>query len=292
MSKFTVRRPNFVDGMLLIAEDLSLEQKYLNRRLRQIALRDGWGVVEGLGVTDDGKGNLAISPGSAIDAQGCEIVLDESPEGGVPAKTGVLCIRRGDPKPLTASDVARMACTSSNAGLVVRYVEQAEVEIRQWRDLVSDLEKGWVPLVRIEADAKITIPPVQRLTTISGLSWSHGESQGPSEWWIKFSAPVAKAPSQALEIRIRSGGGTEKIIAAALEPDALGIQHYFKIDLAQQKKAKRETETIFIRLACDFILDWKGDPVSGAHLAGRLPSGNGIAGGLFESWFTISEQAT
>lgn len=44
---------------------------------------------------------------------------------------------------------------------------------------------------------------------------------------------------------------------------------------------------VFIRLKCDFLMDCHGNPVDGNHLRGRLPSGNGVPGGLFESWFHI-----
>jgi hypothetical protein len=41
------------------------------------------------------------------------------------------------------------------------------------------------------------------------------------------------------------------------------------------------------RLACSFVLDKNGMPVSGAHLGGRLPTGDGVAGSDFESWFIV-----
>ena len=50
-------------------------------------------------------------------------------------------------------------------------------------------------------------------------------------------------------------------------------------------------ETVHITLKCDFILDCRGQPVDGDHLGGAPPTGNGIAGGIFESWFhVISDQ--
>jgi len=47
---------------------------------------------------------------------------------------------------------------------------------------------------------------------------------------------------------------------------------------------------LYIRLLCDFLVDCHGRSVSGAHLAGAVNkrgSGNGVQGGVFESWFYL-----
>ena len=41
----------------------------------------------------------------------------------------------------------------------------------------------------------------------------------------------------------------------------------------------------FIRLKGDFVQDKNGKPLDANHIKGELPTGNGIPGGLFESWF-------
>lgn len=45
---------------------------------------------------------------------------------------------------------------------------------------------------------------------------------------------------------------------------------------------------IHITLRCDFIHDCRGTPVDGDFFGLRLPSGDGIAGGTFESWFYLT----
>jgi hypothetical protein len=45
--------------------------------------------------------------------------------------------------------------------------------------------------------------------------------------------------------------------------------------------------TVFVTLKCDFILDCHENAVDGDFLRARLPSGDGVAGGLFESWFRV-----
>jgi hypothetical protein len=49
---------------------------------------------------------------------------------------------------------------------------------------------------------------------------------------------------------------------------------------------------VFVTLKCDFVLDCHENPVDGDHLRGRLPSGNGTPGGLFESWFRVVPDRT
>jgi hypothetical protein len=44
---------------------------------------------------------------------------------------------------------------------------------------------------------------------------------------------------------------------------------------------------VLVTLRCDFLLDCQGQPVDGNHLGGRVPTGDGVPGGTFESWFTL-----
>jgi hypothetical protein len=44
---------------------------------------------------------------------------------------------------------------------------------------------------------------------------------------------------------------------------------------------------VYVTLKCDFILDCHEIPVDGDHLGGMLPSGDGVPGGVFESWFRV-----
>lgn len=47
---------------------------------------------------------------------------------------------------------------------------------------------------------------------------------------------------------------------------------------------------VYVTLKCDFILDCHNNPVDGNHLGGRLPSGDGTPGGVFESWFRVVQE--
>ncbi len=48
---------------------------------------------------------------------------------------------------------------------------------------------------------------------------------------------------------------------------------------------------VYITLKCDFIMDCHYTPVDGNHLRGQLPSGDGVPGGTFESWFWVGDDA-
>jgi hypothetical protein len=48
---------------------------------------------------------------------------------------------------------------------------------------------------------------------------------------------------------------------------------------------------IHVTLRCDFIVDCRKQPVDGNHLAGRLPTGDNVPGGTFESWFRVVDDA-
>ena len=49
---------------------------------------------------------------------------------------------------------------------------------------------------------------------------------------------------------------------------------------------------VHVTLKSDFVLDCNGRAVDGDHLRGRLPSGDGIEGGTFESWFRVVDDGT
>ena len=46
---------------------------------------------------------------------------------------------------------------------------------------------------------------------------------------------------------------------------------------------------VYVTLHCDFVLDCHGNPVDGTFLGARFPTGNGVRGGVFKSWFSVEE---
>lgn len=47
---------------------------------------------------------------------------------------------------------------------------------------------------------------------------------------------------------------------------------------------------LYVTLKCDFILDCHNNPVDGDFLRARFPTGNGVPGGVFESWFRVVDR--
>lgn len=70
------RRVNFFNGMMLTPADLAAEQEY-HRAMRHLHNRlHGYGTVTGLDVTVT-RGRVLVSPGTALDVCGREIVLTQ-----------------------------------------------------------------------------------------------------------------------------------------------------------------------------------------------------------------------
>jgi hypothetical protein len=72
-----------------------------------------------------------------------------------------------------------------------------------------------------------------------------------------------------------------------LEEDCLAVFHIDPDYIDPEEDDNVADNWIYITLKCDFILDCHHNPVDGTHLGGRLPSGNGTRGGIFESWFRV-----
>ena len=66
-------------------------------------------------------------------------------------------------------------------------------------------------------------------------------------------------------------------------------------DYVERRRRGRERRSIagtvvFVTLKCDFILDCHNNPVDGDFLRARFPTGNGVPGGVFESWFRVVDR--
>lgn len=64
------------------------------------------------------------------------------------------------------------------------------------------------------------------------------------------------------------------------------------IVLPQDSPRYLDNDFVIVTVKCDFLEDCSGRPVDGDFLRGRLPTGNGVAGGTFQSWFRISPRAS
>jgi hypothetical protein len=151
------------------------------------------------------------------------------------------------------------------------------------------------------------------LTHISGYSWTHGgelridDLFDDGELRVSFDRKLAAANSA------ESGTGVNLstfVVQYAqsqedleyLEPeegyprlDDTGCVAIFRLPEERLKRDGRRYgrdaltpgTRMLVTLRCDFLLDCRGRPVDGNHLAGRVPTGDGVPGGTFESWFTL-----
>lgn len=154
-------------------------------------------------------------------------------------------------------------------------------------------------------------PPTQSLTHICSINWPHGGVMPRSRLErlrrleIRFDRRLKKTDAEPgmcgpyginpCTFVVQFGGGYEDLDFVTftepphVEHDCVAV---YDLDPRKHEDRKRpfaylENHIVNVTLKCDFILDCHGVPVDGNHLAGLLPSGDGIRGGTFESWFRV-----
>jgi hypothetical protein len=173
----------------------------------------------------------------------------------------------------------------------------------------------------IAIDGRETLPPPREyLTHIVKTNWVHGGKMSLAE----LRAPTGRAGllkiyfDRRLDISTNaSSAGTNygvgvnqcTFIAQLHRPgdvqypvtmlyydkqppywDATECAAVFPIDPRLLRGGATLNDTVLhITLKCDFILDCNGLAVDGDYQRGKLPSGDGIEGGTFESWFLVGE---
>ena len=74
-----IKRPNYFTSQFLVEKDFNDEQAYhVNMRRRHNRLLHAFGVADGLLVTRAGPTSVLVSPGTAVDRDGREIVLQDA----------------------------------------------------------------------------------------------------------------------------------------------------------------------------------------------------------------------
>jgi hypothetical protein len=149
----------------------------------------------------------------------------------------------------------------------------------------------------------------EHLTHICWLSWKHGglvrardlhslrvrfdrpllppESPGwPGPRGINERTFVAQWGEQLEEIQTEDIDYIEYRTPPYLTPDRRMAVYEIR------KPMTYSNHVIHVTLKCDFILDCRRNPVDGDHLGGRLPTGNRVPGGTFESWFRAVDDET
>jgi hypothetical protein len=145
-------------------------------------------------------------------------------------------------------------------------------------------------------------------THIARINWPHGGEIGLSrlrdhmggELRVSFDRKLEEADGERTGINehtfvVQYGGVQEALEFMRYEeekPPTLeenGCSAVFTIH--PDKLSGRRTiagSVVYVTLKCDFILDCHGNPVDGGFLGARLPSGDGVPGGTFHSWFRVA----
>jgi hypothetical protein len=156
-------------------------------------------------------------------------------------------------------------------------------------------------------------PPAASLTHICSINWPHGGivsrhqmEQHLRRLEIRFDRRLRKSHAELgvsgargvnpATFVVQFGGEYEDLdFVTYTEPPH--VEHECVAVYPLDPRAERhhhdlpfaylENQMVFIALKCDFILDCHDIAVDGNHLGGILPSGDGVPGGTFESWFHV-----
>lgn len=157
------------------------------------------------------------------------------------------------------------------------------------------------------------VPPPHHLTHIVWHNWPHGgtmrlgklHNQLNSRLEIHFDRALQVQPEGNVGIGINSNtfiaqfytGATETLEFLRFErnmPPTISEDKrvaIFQIDPdltdPNNRRGLRDDTIIYVTLRCNFIMDCHGSPVDGDYLRGALPTGDGVPGGIFESWFRV-----
>lgn len=158
---------------------------------------------------------------------------------------------------------------------------------------------------RIDVSGRRSVAPGrEHLTHICGINWEHGglvRWRTLSELRVRFDRPILPAERprtpgpRGINERTFVVQYGEQLDDRPTE-DLDFVEYSERPSLSEDRQtaiyrilrpARYRNHVIHITLRCDFILDCERRPVDGDHLAGELPSGNGLPGGTFESWFRV-----
>jgi hypothetical protein len=162
--------------------------------------------------------------------------------------------------------------------------------------------------------------PAKQYTQICDINWEHGlhytcrqfqqlfvgDAQSNAAIEITFSNPVrtetlSTRSFQAIVVqhsRERREGGYMEVAPAKVWASADRRKFYLRIEPGYaQHCLERGSFDLFVILRCNVIVDDRGRPVDGTLLARQEdndvivgpPTGDGIAGGTFESWFRVRD---
>lgn len=198
------KRPRYFDGQYLKVEDFTDEQQYyLDRQRRPLQFLHVSGILEGLQVEPGSDFSVTVAPGSAIDAQGRQILLQSA---------ALLQLSSNAPEQLITKDLGKDASPftidlqtlkptgTSTYYLVIAY---AEAKTDQQTEAGSEEFRRWHerPILQLIAAVTGTDLPLAKLTLSSS-----GIGIDPS---IRRYSGVKFPSSEGQALSLRSQGGNQ-----------------------------------------------------------------------------------
>jgi hypothetical protein len=164
------------------------------------------------------------------------------------------------------------------------------------------------PRYQIDLSGRRRLPePSSLLTHISWTSWRHGQEVHLGDLrrhpWLEIAFdqdlaepdeddPHTGVNRHTFVVQYSQAQRALEFLPAAGPPALVAPNRaVFEIDpdvLARDDNIGNSV--VHVSLKCDFLLDCRGVAVDGNHIGGRLPSGNGTPGGIFESWFRVTDR--
>lgn len=166
------------------------------------------------------------------------------------------------------------------------------------------------PDAKIEIDRRgrrrLPTPP-HLLTHIVGTNWTHGgqltldqlETDLGGRLEIRFDRRILPADEErtgisefTFQVQYQTVEENLEFLPfdldhpPSLEDGCLAVYTIAPTYLSSPRRNISGT-SVLVALKCDFILDCHDNPVDGDHLRGRKPTGDGVPGGIFESWFRV-----
>jgi hypothetical protein len=160
--------------------------------------------------------------------------------------------------------------------------------------------------VEIDTRGRRLLPAApELLTRVCETSWEHGATvpidelhQAKGRLQISFTRELADADGiasginrETLIVQHAGEGDDLEYVPYHTPPRLVDGRHaVYDIDLGFLNPNRRGGlvgSTVYITLLADFVLDCHHRAVDGDHIGGTLPSGNGMPGGTFRSWFQV-----
>jgi hypothetical protein len=157
--------------------------------------------------------------------------------------------------------------------------------------------------------------PPELLTHIVDTNWTHGGEVSIEELnyemnrrlTVRFDRKLLQAYGDSTGVSpftfiVQYGGiqNTLEFLPSEFDPtvedDCLAVftidPDYVEVGRRRDRRERRSIAgtLVYVTLKCNFILDCHNNPVDGDFLRARFPTGDGVPGGVFESWFRVTDR--